>query len=160
MTSKQMICIFLILTLIIMNSILSHASSLEAALDENEGYWTETIEYFIPSQNIQDISLLSNTTSQGAKKTYNYKNSNGKILWTATLTATFQFVSGKSSTCDSFSITASSKVTEWKIAKKSASKSGNKATGSVTAKYYNANTVIRSVTKSPSLKCDIYGNIT
>lgn len=97
------------------------------------------------------------STKTGVKIT-GYYNSNGKLLWQVSVTGTFNY-NGSSSTCTKATVSAKSFVSNWKISNQSSSKSGNKATGTATAKAYYNGTLINTVKKSVILTCSSSGKL-
>lgn len=110
---------------------------------------------------ISIISSVSNArTISTHKKTASFKDSNGKVLWSVTVTGTFNY-NGKTSTCTNSSVTTSNNSLTWKLSNAKASKSGNTANASVTAKQYHSDgkTVIRTINKTVKLTCDKNGKL-
>lgn len=99
-------------------------------------------------------SARSNTKK--GTKTIEYKNSAGKVLWKATLSASFTYT-GNSSKCTSSSISAVSYANTWKIVNKSATKSNNLATGKIQVKQYFNTTPIETINRTISIKCTSKG---
>ena len=81
---------------------------------------------------IELVSIDSRATNtKTGSKIYRYKNSDGEEEWSATLTGTFSYT-GSSATCTASSVSVSIINDKWYTISKSASKSGAKATGTVT----------------------------
>ena len=123
-----------IITLLTIVSSILFLSLPVSALDQKKeiikldnGYYLETI--------IEETSMARAANQKTARKTANYKNAQGAIMFSVTVTGTFTYT-GSSSTCTKSVAEASSKNTNWKISSKSASKSGNKATAKAIAKRY------------------------
>lgn len=113
--------------------------------------------YFITVIETQDnfVSLRSTTTTKS--KTATYYGANGKSYWSVTVTGTFTYGNGTSK-CTSSSASAKSYDTNfWRIASKSASKSGNKATATASAKQYQSGQYLRTVSKTVTLTCSSTG---
>lgn len=91
-------------------------------------------------------------------KTLSYSNADGVTVWDIIVKGTFSYT-GNSSTCTSSTVSANSYNSTWKIADKSATKSGNKASGTVTAKQYYLIVCIETMTKTVNLYCDKNGNL-
>lgn len=103
---------------------------------------------------VLENTLLRSSTKKGSR-IVEYKK-DGKVLWKATLSATFTYT-GSSAKCTASSISATSYVSTWKITSKSASKSGNVATGNVTAKQYYVSTPIQTVNRTLKITCSASG---
>ena len=109
---------------------------------------TEQTTYFA------DGSYCVETLTVCANETAKYYDSTDKLCWKYDLTASFQVNSGVSATCTSCSDTVTRYVAEWTFVSKSATKSGNKATG--TAKMKKNGKV---ATKTLTLTCSKNGVI-
>lgn len=107
----------------------------------------------IISQN--DISTFSTSTLTGSR-TSTYYNADNEPMWYIKVTGTFTYGNGTSS-CTSSSIQAESYNSAWKLSNKTASKSGNTATASATAKQYFAFVPIKTIEKTVSLTCSSTG---
>lgn len=149
---KKLISVFLcILSLI---SLFSFASAVEA---------DQTIEYFADGSyvvtELEDafpgISLLTSTATKSKKLTY--YSASDEAQWYVKVTGTFTYGNG-SAKCTSASVSAGSYVSNWRIASKSSSKSGNKATATATAEQLRLGQVLNTVTKSVTLTCSSTGN--
>ena len=97
--------------------------------------------------------------SKSGTKTANYKNAAGSTMWSVSVRGTFSYVKGKSCTCTSASGSSSSYNSSWSVSGATSSRSGNSATASATGKHYMGNKVIETMTRSVTLYCDSYGNL-
>lgn len=97
------------------------------------------------------------TYQKVGKKTAKVK-SGSTVLWTVTVTGTFEY-DGNHSTCTASSVSTSVMVSVWKIASKSASKSGSSATAKATGQRYSNNAVVETYTQSVSLVCGSDGTL-
>ena len=95
---------------------------------------TDIIEIFDDGSYIESsteeniIATLSRSSStKSAKRTYTYKASSGKILWTITVTGTFTY-NGSSSSCTKASVSTTCPSITFKLASKSATKHNSTAT--------------------------------
>lgn len=127
------------------------------------GNATETVEtvYFDDgSYMIIEInySPARETWSITGKKQYTYYDSNSISQWKAVLTGTFSYT-GTSSSCTSSNVDVSINDSDWYVISKSASKSGNKATGSATIGEKVLGVTVTKVPVSLSLECDADGNL-
>lgn len=98
------------------------------------------------------------STIKNASKTTTYKNSSGESLWYAKVTANFYF-DGSTSSCTSSSASGGSYVSTWRILDKSASRTGNTGSATVTAGAYYAGIFVDSYTKVVTISCDKNGNV-
>ena len=110
---------------------------------------------------ITEISDFSNITTYAATtktktKTANYYNSSNELLWFVQVKGTFTYGNG-SSKCTASEVNAGYYNSHWKLSNQSASKSGNSATASVTAKLYSGSEVFQTLHKSVTLSCSPTG---
>ena len=115
--------------------------------------------YEIVTTSWDETNLLRTSMQKSASKTINYKNSSGEVLWYVKVTGTFTYEKGISSHCTKSVVSANSNNALWKISNKTCSKSGNTANASAKGTLYRGTTAIRSLTKSVSISCDKFGNI-
>lgn len=152
---KNFKIVLLTLVLILSVNIPVHAQSFEIPSPEIEylanGDYIETTITLLPS------SRKAFTCS--GRKTATYKNSSGTILWSVTIKASFSYIPGKSSKCTSASGSSSSKSSNWKVSSATSSKSGNTATATATGTQYRNSKPVGSITRSVTLTCDTYGNL-
>lgn len=118
-----------------------------------DGSYMETI-----IEEIETPSAYATTHNIAGKKTNNYKDSNGNLLWSVTVTGTFTY-DGTTSKCTSATVSTTCPASNWKIASKSASKSGATATATATAKKYLDGVCIYTLTRSVSLTCSKNGTL-
>lgn len=144
-----------IITLLTIVSSILFLSLPVSALDQKKeiikldnGYYLETI--------IEETSMARAANQKTARKTANYKNAQGAIMFTVTGTFTY---TGSSSTCTKSVAEASSKNTNWKISSKSASKSGNKATAKAIAKIYVDGVAVETQNCTVTLICSSNGSL-
>lgn len=116
---------------------------------EDGSYYEITIE--------ENAMTRASGTKTGTKKA-KYVDSSNVTVWQVSVTGTFTY-NGSSATCTSASVAATSYSSNWKISSKSATKSGNKAIGKATAKYYYDGTLVTTTTKTVTLTCDKNGNL-
>lgn len=116
----------------------------------NDGYYLETI--------IEEIYTGKASQQKTAKKTGNYKNSKGTIIFTVTVTGTFTY-NGSTSSCTKSTVSSESKNSNWKISSKNSSKFGNKAIADATAKRYIDGKAVETQSCSVSLSCSATGNL-
>lgn len=103
----------------------------------------------------EEVNNTRATTKTGSK-TSTYKNSDGEIQWTYKVTGTFSYT-GSSSTCTAVSDSYSISNDNWHMSNHSCSKSGNKASGTVTIKYKVLGITTDTVTRNITLTCSATG---
>jgi ABC-type Na+ efflux pump permease subunit len=142
-----------IITLLTIVSSILFLSLPVSALDQKKeiikldnGYYLETI--------IEETSMARAANQKTARKTANYKNAQGAIMFSVTVTGTFTYT-GSSSTCTK----SVAKNTNWKISSKSASKSGNKATAKAIAKRYVDGVAVETQNCTVTLICSSNGSL-
>lgn len=96
-------------------------------------------------------------TVSGSKEK-NLYDSNGNICWKVILYGTFSY-NGSSATCTSSSCDVTLYSSDWYVISKSAGKSGNSATASVTMGELAAGATVSRMPISLTLKCDGKGNV-
>ncbi|MGX8833355.1 hypothetical protein ACWG0P_04000 [Amedibacillus sp. YH-ame6] len=106
-----------------------------------------------------EVTITENTnytraSTKSGTKTERYVNSSGSTDWQVSVTGVFSY-SGSSSICTSASVNAKAFNSFWSIYSKSASKSGNTASASATAKK---NTGIKS-SRGVTLTCSPTGRL-
>ena len=91
-------------------------------------------------------------------KQYTHYGSDGVTNWKAVLNGSFTYT-GSSATCTSSSVDVTIYDSSWYVISKSASKSGNKATGSVTIGEKVLGITTTKVPINLTLQCDPNGNL-
>ncbi len=119
----------------------------------NNGDYIETVISDIDEQVVPSVGRASKSIT----KTRYYKNSEGTVLWSVSITGTFTY-NGTTSTCTSCSHKTTSPASAWSITSSSHSKSGNTATARATATYETA-TTSKDYQMSISIKCSASGTI-
>lgn len=120
----------------------------------------ETI-YFEDGSYMTVEVITKSTRASGSvsgSKPYTYYDSNGSAQWKATLSGSFTY-NGSSATCTSSSVDVTIYNSSWYESSKSASKSGNTASASVTMGKKMAGVTVMTKTASLSLSCDKNGNL-
>lgn len=152
---KKLKFFLLTLTLIISFNVPVKAQSMEVPYSQTEylenGDYIETTITILPSPR--------KSFSRSGEKNTKYRNSAGTILWSVTVRASFSYVPGKSSKCTSASGYSTSKSSSWKVSSATTSKNGNSATATATGTQYKNSKPIGSITRSVTLSCDSYGNL-
>lgn len=158
----------LLLTIMMFNLILFSSSasiyakdtSIQLYEDTNDSY---TIEYLEDGSFIETIveaepTVIKSSTRNGSK-TKNYKDKNGKILWSLKVQGTFTY-NGKSASCTDSKVYANNYSSNWRLSNQLSSKSKNIAKASVTAKEYTIlNNLKNTVNLSVSLACSPNGTL-
>lgn len=96
--------------------------------------------------------------SVSGSKPYTYYGKNGTAQWKATLSGSFTYT-GSSATCTSSSVDVTVYDSSWYTISKSSSKSGSKATASVTMGEKLAGVTVTKVPISLAMTCDKNGNL-
>lgn len=105
---------------------------------------------------VEETTIARATNTKSGQQSLIYRNNNGVEQWRATLTATFTY-NGSSATCTSASITSSVSDGNWKFTQKTATKSGNKATGNITVKHYVLGIPTKTVEQTITITCSASG---
>ena len=149
-TFKHIITIFSFLLIFITNISIANATVLS---NFNNDYYLETV---ITDANptFSFSTLQSNSHTITKTKTTNIKNTNGAILWSVSITATFTY-DGSTSRCISCSPSAETYSSSWTIQSTSSRKSGNSATAIATANYAS----LKNYTQSVTISCSKNGTV-
>lgn len=91
-------------------------------------------------------------------KTYTAKTSSGKVIWKATLHASYTYT-GTSAKCTSTSLNTSISNSNWKITKSNHYASGSSAIGQVTAKKYIDGSAVQTINANLKLTCTASGKL-
>ena len=137
---KTITLIFTVLLLLSSITCISADNSTKTYIDETfeDGSY---IEIVIEEQ----TSLLRTTTiTKTGKKTSNYKDSDGNILWTFYVSGIFKY-DGETATCTSSVVNGSAVSSSWEIYSRSATKSNATAYGTCTAKKYTLGICVKTV---------------
>ena len=120
----------------------------------DNGYYYETI--------IEDeetpIALGTRATTQSVTKTKTtkLKNSDGDVLWSVSIKATFSY-DGTTSKCTSCTPSAEAYASSWSIKSVTSSKSGNSATATAVATHTLIFGIAQDTTKSITIQCSATG---
>ncbi len=155
--NKKKFIFLSILFIFLFSSILNvSASTVNSDNTVVEIEYLEDGSYF---ETIVQTQSLAKTTSKIGTKTLNYKSSSGETLWSITVYATFTYLNGVSCSCTNVSGSSVSYNSTWKVTSAATSKSANKASASATGKHYSGSTLVESISKTVTLTCDTYGNL-
>ncbi|MBQ6931143.1 MAG: hypothetical protein IJN38_03355 [Clostridia bacterium] len=113
---------------------------------------------FVTISEVEDTTISRASNTKNAQRTATHTDSNGNVLWKATLKATFTYT-GSSATCTNSNITYTISDSSWKITEATATKSGNKATGNVTAKKYVLGIPFKTVEETITITCSANGTL-
>lgn len=128
----------------------------------------QTVEYYedgsylittLTQNYIVGIGLLSTRSSKTETKKGHYYDSNGAIVWTASITASFTY-NGTTASCTTVSKSQTIYNNSWKCTSSSCYKSGATATGDFTFKHYVLGIPNKTINRTLTLTCDKNGNIT
>ena len=106
---------------------------------------------------IEVFNMRASGSITGNKR-YTYYDSDDVSQWRVTLTGKFTYT-GSSATCTSSSVDVAIYDSSWYISSKSASKSGNKATGNVKMGDRPVDVTLSIVPVNLTLTCDANGNL-
>lgn len=106
---------------------------------------------------MEENTFFRATNTKSGSKTIDIYNSNEKVF-DATITGTFTYT-GSSATCTKASISYNVYADNWKMKEATASKSGNKAIGDVTAKRYLLGIPVETVEQTFYLTCSATGTL-
>ncbi|MFQ9514450.1 MAG: hypothetical protein ACLRZ9_01345 [Eubacterium sp.] len=123
---------------------------------DNEYYLKQVITDY-PYNHPLISTFPTNKTITKTKTTY-YKNSNGTVLWSVSIKATFTY-NGSTSKCTSYSHSTIAPAKTWSIKNCLSQKSGNSATAKVTVVHTGTNGSTDTVTKWVTIKCSPDGTV-
>lgn len=106
----------------------------------------------------QSLARAAAKTVSGGKDA-TYKDSDGNLEWKYTLSGTFSYVPGVSSTCTSATYKNNIYDDSWSFSDGSATKSGNKAIGKGTYVKKFLFITTKTCNVDISITCDTYGNL-
>lgn len=148
---KRVLPIFLVLTI----AIFVFPMYANAAEKENN------VVYFDDGSYMTAEVIANRMRASGSvmgNKINTYYDSEGNAKWKAVLTGSFTYT-GSSATCTSASIDVTIYDSNWYVVSKSASKSGNTASASVTMGKKVAGVTVSKVSANLTLSCDANGNL-
>lgn len=136
----------------------SQPISITASSDESPQVTKEYLEDGSYIETVITYNENARSTVKNASKTSTFKSSSGESLWYAKVTANFYF-DGTTSSCTSSSASGESYVSGWKILSKSASRTGNTGSATVTAGAYYIGFLVDRYTEIVTLSCDKNGKL-
>lgn len=161
---KRFISMFLISILLCISTLpVSAASALPVSQTDYAVPTQTAIEYlpdgsyFVSVIETDDNSVSLRSTTTTKSKTATYYDANGAARWYVKVTGTFTYGNGTSK-CISSTVSAKSYDTAtWRISSQSASRNGNKATATASAKQYQSSQYLQTVSKTVTLTCSSTG---
>lgn len=126
---------------------------------------SETVEYLEDGSSIitsvyeELVQTRSNLYDKAGSKVYRYRNADGEVLWTLTVSGEFRVIEGASVTCTSASCSTAIYNDAWSCTRKSASPSGNQAVANGVFEMTVLGIVISTENVNVTLSCDPYGNL-
>lgn len=148
---KRVLPIFLVLTI----AIFVFPMYANAAEKENNVVYFDDGSYMTAEVIANRMRASGSVTGN---KINTYYDSEGNAKWKAVLTGSFTYT-GSSATCTSASIDVTIYDSNWYVVSKSASKSGNTASASVTMGKKVAGVTVSKVSANLTLSCDANGNL-
>lgn len=128
-----------------------------AEVSEKNGNITYFADGSYAVETLEVRDLRASGTKNGSRS-YTYYSSSGTALWKATLTAKFSYT-GSSATCTSASCSVSVYDSDWYTISKSADRSGNTGTASVTMGQKLLGVTVNEVDAYLEITCDANGNL-
>mgnify|MGYP003373338261 CR=1 FL=1 len=126
-------------------------SSQKEYLENGDYFEITTIEH-------DTNSFFATSKTITASRTAKYVTSSGKVCWSVTVTVTFTY-NGSTSKCTASKVSAISNNSNWRIASKNSSRSGNTASATATANLYKGSKIIKTATKTVTLSCSKNGTL-
>ena len=146
--------VIILATLILIVSLPVQAFAAETA-ETSSVIYLENGDYITIT--IQEIEGRASGTTSGHKD-LTYTASSGTVCWKATLSGTFTYT-GTSATCTASSCSVTIYENNWYTVSKSATKSGNTATATITMGRKFLGVTIAKDTYDITLSCDKNGNL-
>lgn len=125
-------------------------------ISDGEYYLTVIENVDLPKERLCGFPVLASQQTATKSKTTYYKNSSGETLWYVRVTGTFTYGNGFSK-CISFTPSAESNNSAWKISNVNGNKIENTAKASATGKYIVRGKVVDTKQKSVYLTCSPTG---
>lgn len=115
--------------------------------------------YFVETLTEEDVNVLVRaTSSKTGSRSFVLYNEDDEALVTLTLRATFSYT-GSSATCTSATASYTIHNDAWKVPTATASKSGNVATGTFTAKHYVLFIATQTINQTITITCSKTGTL-
>jgi len=126
----------------------------------------QDIQYFEDGSSLEVVLREDNILTRGTVfyksggKTLIFRDNNGNKMWEVSFNVTFKVNQGVSATCTEAYFTAPTIYdSTWRYITNTSSKSGNKASGTITMKKYFMGLPVRTETPTITVTCDNNGNL-
>ena len=125
----------------------------------------EIVEYLEDGSSIitsvyeEVMTTRSNLYDKTGSKVYRYRNADGVVLWTLTISGEFRVIEGASVTCTSASCSSQVFHENWSCTRKSAAPSGSQAVANGQFQKTLLGIVLDTENVIVTLSCDTYGNL-
>ena len=126
---------------------------------------SESVEYYEDGSSIvisvyeETVQTRSNLYNRVGRKTHQYRDADGNILWTFAVTGEFRVLEGASVTCISASCSTEIFHEAWVCTRKYAETSGSWAIAHGEFTQTLLGIVVGRESVEVSLTCDVYGNL-
>lgn len=148
---KRVLCCLLVLTL----TLCAFPMYANAAEQESKVVYFDDGSYMTVEVIANGMRASGTVTGN---KSSTYYDSDGTVKWKAVLTGSFTYT-GSSATCTTASVNTTVYDSSWYTVSKSASKSGNTASASVTMGRKVAGVTVAKASADMTLTCDANGNL-
>lgn len=157
MKKQKILAIFICLAMIMASGITAFGST---TYGEKEIVYLEDGTYFetVIEESTPIVQPFAQERTKTASKITRHKNASGETLWYVKVTGTFKY-DGTSSRCTDSTATAAAPASNWYIKSKSASKSGNTARATATAKKVVNGLTTKTMTLTVKVTCSKNGTI-
>lgn len=159
-TISVVMIVILLMSILSVSTLAAGSSSVEPSTNletvENIEYFEDGSYLITTIETVDGISLMSTSSTITASKSYHYYNSKDVEQWTATTIGTFSY-NGSSATCTNSRTSYTVYNSNWKVKEATATKSGNKAIGKFTVKYYFLGIPTKTIEYTLTLSCSATG---
>lgn len=149
----------LTMCLILLSGFILNSNAISTPTDRTVEYFDDGSYAVIEIREIENIATRSTTTTKVAAKDYFLYDGDGVVIFTFTVTGTFEYNYGVSSKCTKAVPSTKIYDSAWRLISQSAYPSGNQAIGTATIKRYMLGIPVRTETPKVTLTCDKYGNL-
>lgn len=135
--------------------------------DDSDGYWEDIDHTEEAVSTVTKIirwlknfleRLFAKQKTATKTKYCNYFDSNGKLLWSVSLKATFTY-NYRKALCVSSETTYEIRDTDWKMLSYTGEEEGNTASGHFSIRQYKLGVPLKQIEKTLTLRCDRDGNV-
>lgn len=156
---KKIISLFLVVVMVLSIFSISVYAKNDMKLISEEIKYLDDGYYVVVTITEEDVNSSARATSTvTGTKSFGLYNSDDEILVTLKTTGTFTYT-GSSATCTSASASYIIHNDAWKVPTATASKSGNVATGTFTAKHYVLFIATQTINETVKLTCSKTGTL-